>query len=78
MARIGYEINWKATERKAPYGDNTRKRKISEAIDVLGHTDLMNWRLEECRVSDNFANCLSKLGEDKNRAWQSELRRSAQ
>ncbi|VEL16504.1 unnamed protein product [Protopolystoma xenopodis] len=55
IAQTGREINWKATKRRAPYGDNTRKRKIREAVDILGENNLMNRRLEEGRVSDNFA-----------------------
>ncbi|VEL36339.1 unnamed protein product [Protopolystoma xenopodis] len=60
IAQIENEINWKATERRAPYGDNTRKRKIREAIDILGDKNLMNRRFEEGMDSDNFAYCLSK------------------
>ncbi|VEL37597.1 unnamed protein product [Protopolystoma xenopodis] len=44
IAWIGHEINWKATERRAPYGDNTGKRKIREASDFVGETNLMNRR----------------------------------
>ncbi|VEL08978.1 unnamed protein product [Protopolystoma xenopodis] len=46
------------------YGDNTGKRKIREALDILGEINLMNKRLEEGRVSDNFAYCLSKIEEN--------------
>ncbi|VEL43229.1 unnamed protein product, partial [Protopolystoma xenopodis] len=35
IAQTEHEINWKATGRRAPYGDNTRKRKIREAVDIL-------------------------------------------
>ncbi|VEL32447.1 unnamed protein product [Protopolystoma xenopodis] len=63
IAHTGHEINWKAIERRAPYGDNKRKRKIREAIDILGETNLMNRRLEEGRVSGYYAYCLSKLEE---------------
>ncbi|VEL39403.1 unnamed protein product [Protopolystoma xenopodis] len=75
IARTGHEINWKATERKTRYVDNTRKWKIREAIGMLGEKNLMNRRLEEGRVSDNFAYCLSKLGEKKNRARPAKMRR---
>ncbi|VEL20121.1 unnamed protein product [Protopolystoma xenopodis] len=76
IARTGHEINWKATERRAPYGDTTRKQKLREAIDIVGEKNLMNRRLEECRASDTFAYCLSKLGEIKNRARQAKQVRS--
>ncbi|VEL40219.1 unnamed protein product [Protopolystoma xenopodis] len=36
-------------------------------IDILGEKNVMNRRLEEGRVSDNFAYCLSKLGGNKKR-----------
>ncbi|VEL37316.1 unnamed protein product [Protopolystoma xenopodis] len=68
IAQTGHEINWKATERRAPYGDNTRKRKIRKAIDTLWEKNLMDRKLEEGRISDNFAYCANKLGENKNRA----------
>ncbi|VEL40481.1 unnamed protein product [Protopolystoma xenopodis] len=55
IAQTGHEINWKAIERRPPYGDNTRKRKIIEAIDIIVEKNLMNRRLEDGRVSDNFA-----------------------
>ncbi|VEL19177.1 unnamed protein product [Protopolystoma xenopodis] len=66
ITQTGHEINWKATERRAPCGDNTMKRKITEVINVVGEKNLMNKRLEEGKVSDNFSYCLSKLGENKN------------
>ncbi|VEL29258.1 unnamed protein product [Protopolystoma xenopodis] len=62
IAQTGHEINWKATERRAPYGNNTKKRKIREALDLLEEKNLMNRRLKKDRVSDNFAYCPSKLG----------------
>ncbi|VEL11136.1 unnamed protein product [Protopolystoma xenopodis] len=68
IAQTGHEINWKATGRKAPYGDNTKKRKIMKAIDILREKNLMHRRLEKGRVSDNFAYCLSKHWENKKRA----------
>ncbi|VEL34733.1 unnamed protein product [Protopolystoma xenopodis] len=56
IAQTGHEINWKATERSGSYGDNRRKRKIREAVDIVWEKNVMNSRLEEGRVSDNFAN----------------------
>ncbi|VEL25465.1 unnamed protein product [Protopolystoma xenopodis] len=75
IAQTEHEINWKSTERIAPFGDNTKNRKIMEAIDILGETNLMKRRFEEGRVSDNFAYCLSKLRENKNGARPTERRR---
>ncbi|VEL19615.1 unnamed protein product [Protopolystoma xenopodis] len=68
IAQSGHEINRKAIERRASYSTNKGKRKIREAIDIVGETNLMNRRLEEGRVSDDFAYCLSKLGDNKNTA----------
>ncbi|VEL41725.1 unnamed protein product [Protopolystoma xenopodis] len=68
IAQTEHQIIWKATERRAPDGDNTRKRKIREAVDILGEDNLMNRRLEEGRVSDNFAYCLRELRENRNGA----------
>ncbi|VEL07040.1 unnamed protein product [Protopolystoma xenopodis] len=73
IAQTGHEINWKATERRAPYGDNTRMQKIMEVIDMLGEKNLMFRRLEEGRGCDNFVYCLSKLGENRNRAKRRRL-----
>ncbi|VEL20585.1 unnamed protein product [Protopolystoma xenopodis] len=53
IAHSVHEINLKAIEKRAPYGDNTRKWKIREAITILREKNLMNRRLEEGRVSDN-------------------------
>ncbi|VEL09926.1 unnamed protein product [Protopolystoma xenopodis] len=74
ITETGHEINWKATERRASYGDNTRKRKIREAIDIFGEKNRINMRLEEGRVSDNFAYCISKIGEN-NRSRPTKRRR---
>ncbi|VEL21553.1 unnamed protein product [Protopolystoma xenopodis] len=68
IAQSGHEINWRAIERRASYSNNTGIRKIRGAIDIVGETNLMNRRLEEGRTSDNFAYCLSKLGDNKNTA----------
>ncbi|VEL16859.1 unnamed protein product [Protopolystoma xenopodis] len=66
IAQVGHEINWKATVRRASYSENTSRRKITEAIDIPRRENRMNGRLEDGRVSDNFAYCLSKPGENKN------------
>ncbi|VEL11802.1 unnamed protein product [Protopolystoma xenopodis] len=42
ITQTGHEINWKATERRAPYNDSTRKRKIGEALDILKGRNLTN------------------------------------
>ncbi|VEL24913.1 unnamed protein product [Protopolystoma xenopodis] len=60
IALTGHTIDWNATERLASYGKNTRKRKIMEAVDILFQTKLMNMRLDERRVSDNFGYCLEQ------------------
>ncbi|VEL21467.1 unnamed protein product [Protopolystoma xenopodis] len=70
IAQTGHKINWKATERRAPYGDNTKKRKIMEPIDMLGENNLINRIVKERGVSANFSHCLSKLGQSKNTAVQ--------
>ncbi|VEL36806.1 unnamed protein product [Protopolystoma xenopodis] len=58
IARTGYEIDWKSTENLAACGENTRKRKIREAIKILTERNLMNRRLEEDRIRENCAYCL--------------------
>ncbi|VEL27707.1 unnamed protein product [Protopolystoma xenopodis] len=35
IARTGHEIDLKSTEILATYGENTRKRRIRETIDIL-------------------------------------------
>ncbi|VEL24452.1 unnamed protein product [Protopolystoma xenopodis] len=50
-------------------------RKITEAVNIPGEKNLMNRRLEEGRVSDKFAYCLSKLEENKNGARPVDRRR---
>ncbi|VEL33283.1 unnamed protein product [Protopolystoma xenopodis] len=41
IARTRQEIYWKSTEKLAANGENTRKRKIREAIDILTERNLM-------------------------------------
>ncbi|VEL21030.1 unnamed protein product [Protopolystoma xenopodis] len=47
-------------------GGNARRRRISEAGDILFRINLMNRTLEEGRVSDNFAYCRGRLGDSTN------------
>ncbi|VEL37765.1 unnamed protein product, partial [Protopolystoma xenopodis] len=63
IARTEHEIDCKSAERLAAYGENTRKRKIREAIEILTERSLLKRRLEEGRISENIANCLNKLRE---------------
>ncbi|VEL22056.1 unnamed protein product [Protopolystoma xenopodis] len=65
IARTEHEIDWKSTERLAAYGENTRKRKIREAIEILTERNLMNRRLEGDKNSENYAYCLNELREDQ-------------
>ncbi|VEL20922.1 unnamed protein product [Protopolystoma xenopodis] len=65
IARPGHEIEWKSTDRLAAFGENTRKRKIRKAIEIVTKKDLMNMKLEEDRISENFAYCLNKLGDEQ-------------
>ncbi|VEL39656.1 unnamed protein product [Protopolystoma xenopodis] len=68
-------LNWIGRQQKEELHavTTTGKRKIREAIDMLWEKNLMNRRLEKGRVSDKFAYCLSKLGENRNRAWINDL-----
>ncbi|VEL21254.1 unnamed protein product [Protopolystoma xenopodis] len=50
-----HERETKSTERLAAFGENMRKRKIREAIEILTERNIMNRRLEEGRISENFA-----------------------
>ncbi|VEL27758.1 unnamed protein product [Protopolystoma xenopodis] len=59
----GHTIDWNAAERLASCGEKTMIHKIREAVDMLFQRNLMNGRLEEGRVSDNFAYDLSRLGD---------------
>ncbi|VEL16613.1 unnamed protein product [Protopolystoma xenopodis] len=42
----GHAFDWNATKRLTSYGQNTRKQKIREAVDILFQRNLMNRRLE--------------------------------
>ncbi|VEL36944.1 unnamed protein product [Protopolystoma xenopodis] len=75
IARRGHEIFSKSSEKLAAYGENTRKRKFREAIDILTERNLMNRRLEEGVISENFAYCTNKLGDDQARARLAKRRR---
>ncbi|VEL34703.1 unnamed protein product [Protopolystoma xenopodis] len=70
IAQTGHKIN-----RQASYGENTKKWTILEAIDILEDINLMNMKMEGGRVSNNFAYCLSKCGENKDTIGQAKRRR---
>ncbi|VEL08157.1 unnamed protein product [Protopolystoma xenopodis] len=66
IALTGHTIDWNSTERLAIYGENSRKRNIREAVDILLQVNPMKRRLEEGRVSDNLVYCLRRLGDSMN------------
>ncbi|VEL09075.1 unnamed protein product [Protopolystoma xenopodis] len=59
IAQTGSEINWKAAERRASYGEKTRKRKTIEASDILGEKNLMNKRLEGANEVDEVLSSIA-------------------
>ncbi|VEL32781.1 unnamed protein product [Protopolystoma xenopodis] len=63
IALAGHTIASFSAERLASYEENTRKRKIREAVDILIQRNLMNRRLEEGRVSDDLIYCPGRLGD---------------
>ncbi|VEL11135.1 unnamed protein product [Protopolystoma xenopodis] len=60
FAITGHTIDRNATGMLTSYGENTRKRKIREAVDIIFQRNLMNRRLKKARVSDTFAYCLRR------------------
>ncbi|VEL37085.1 unnamed protein product [Protopolystoma xenopodis] len=57
----GHTIDWSAMKRLASYGVSIRKRRIRETVEILFLRNLVNMRLEERIVSDNFPYCLARL-----------------
>lgn len=62
ILQTGHTINWDDVARISGYGENSKKRKIMEACEILTRTNVMNRRLEEGRMSDNMVYMINQIG----------------